>query len=324
MDSIFWLVFVILLVVVENVYFLIAKKAGIVDRPNHRTMHEGAVIRGGGIIFYLAVLLYEAIFTGLGLSFMLGISALAIISFVDDLKHLPSALRSSVQLLAVAALVWSLGYFSWSLVGAMVAIILFVGVVNAYNFMDGINGITGGYSLVFMVTVYTINQFWISFISSAFLWAIIAAILVFNFYNFRKKARCFAGDIGSISMAFIVIYIILQLIKVSGNPIWILLLTLYGMDTVATIIQRIFRKENIFEAHRLHLFQVGIYKGGLTHLQMTTLYMGIQLLINVVLIYIAFYISQIGIQWMAAAILLVLLAVIYAYLKFKVLKLSWK
>jgi UDP-GlcNAc:undecaprenyl-phosphate GlcNAc-1-phosphate transferase len=323
MDSAIWIVFLAALFAFEVVYFKIASYYGIVDRPNHRTMHQGETIRGGGIVFYISILLYAFWQGGLSVYFMAGTSVLAFISFIDDLHHLPSFLRSLVQVGAVTALVGSTGFFDWSVPGAVLMVIVFTGALNAYNFMDGINGITGGYSMVFMLTAYTINQFWISFVDPYFLWSIIAGLIVFNFFNFRKKARCFSGDIGSITMAYVVVYLLLLLIKKSGNPVWILLLSLYGIDTVATIIQRIFRRENIFEAHRLHLFQAGIYKGGWTQLQMATAFMIVQSVVNLLLICMVFYIPSPSIQWILALTMLLVLSVIYAYIKFRVLKIRW-
>jgi len=84
----------------------------------------------------------------------------------------------------------------------LVALIVCVGIINAYNFMDGINGITGGYSLSVLLPLIYLNTT-DNFISQDYLYVVGMSLLVFCFFNFRKKAKCFAGDVGSISIAFI-------------------------------------------------------------------------------------------------------------------------
>jgi UDP-GlcNAc:undecaprenyl-phosphate/decaprenyl-phosphate GlcNAc-1-phosphate transferase len=159
--------------------------------------------------------------------------------------------------------------------------IISTGVLNAYNFMDGINGMTGGYSLVAILTLFYINANLYQFTTNEFLAYFGLTILIFNFFNFRKKAACFAGDVGSFTIAYLMVFLILKLIVVSGQPAFILLLTLYAIDTIYTIIERLWQKQNIFKAHRMHLFQVAISRTGMPHLRMTGMYMVGQLLINI-------------------------------------------
>jgi len=163
--------------------------------------------------------------------------------------------------------------------------ILVIGTINAYNFMDGINGITGAYSLITILSLYFINESQISFTLSE--WLIVAALslLVFNFFNFRKKAKCFAGDVGSVSMAFIIIFFLLLLILKTGDIKYIGLLLVYGLDSISTILFRLIRRENIFEAHRSHFYQYLANVKGLPHLWVSALYMVVQLLVNVLIIY---------------------------------------
>ena len=146
--------------------------------------------------------------------------------------------------------------------------------------MDGINGITGVYSLVMLLTFYYINQFGVTFTDAHFITYPILASLVFLFFNFRKKAKCFAGDVGSMSIAFWVLALLGALVVKTKDFTYFLFIGVYGIDVVSTIIQRIKMKENIFEAHRHHLYQLLVNKMNWQHLSVAALYGAIQLAIN--------------------------------------------
>jgi UDP-N-acetylmuramyl pentapeptide phosphotransferase/UDP-N-acetylglucosamine-1-phosphate transferase len=150
--------------------------------------------------------------------------------------------------------------------------------------MDGINGITGTYSLITILSLYFINETQIAFVFSEWLIIVAISLLVFNFFNFRKKARCFAGDVGSVSMAFIIIFFLLLLILKTQDLKYIGLLLFYGLDTVTTLIFRLIRRENIFEAHRNHFYQHLANVKGWPHLRVSALYLVVQLMMNAVII----------------------------------------
>lgn len=150
--------------------------------------------------------------------------------------------------------------------------------------MDGINGITGGYSLLTIGSLYYINQYVVGFTSNGLLLVVGLALFVFNFFNFRKKAKCFAGDVGSVSIAFIIVFLIGQLILKTHHVSYIFLLLIYGTDTAFTVFFRKIRGENIFEAHRSHFYQHLSNQRKYSHLLVSFLYIVAQLLINVLLI----------------------------------------
>lgn len=284
-DYLFYLLIALALFLVEIFYFQLAASFGIVDRPNHRSSHRNLTIRGGGIIFPIAIILYS-FFNGFAYPlFILGLFIISMISFFDDLKPLSRIIRLVGHLAAVFLLFHEAGlegYAFWilTLVGVVV-----IGTINAYNFMDGINGIIGSYSLITILCLYFINESHISFVKSEWLIVSALALLVFNFFNFRKKAKCFAGDVGSVSMAFIIIFFLLLLIIQSGDLKYIALLLIYGLDTVTTIIFRLIRRENIFEAHRSHFYQYLANVKGWPHLGVSVLYMLVQGLVNWLIIY---------------------------------------
>ncbi|WP_231427191.1 glycosyltransferase family 4 protein [Pedobacter sp. Leaf250] len=265
-------------------YLQIANRYNIIDEPNKRSSHAVYTIRGGGIIFPIGMLL-EFIFSGYQYGwFIVGLMFISAISFLDDLKNQDLKLRFSIHLLAVSLLFYQLDFyvFPWYIV--LMSLIFVIGGINAINFMDGINGITGSYSLITLLSLLYINIEYIQFINHMIIIATITAVLVFNFFNFRRIARCFAGDVGSVSIAFILLFFILKLITMTGNLNYILLLLVYGLDVVTTIFFRILRKENIFEAHRSHFYQFLVNEKSIPHLKVSFIYGAVQMAVNLCLI----------------------------------------
>ncbi|NDP22477.1 MAG: glycosyltransferase family 4 protein [Paludibacter sp.] len=246
----------ILLFAAELAYFKVADHFNIIDKPNERSSHTTVTLRGGGIIFYIGILFYF-IFNGFQYPwFFLGLTLISVISFADDIHPRSNKLRLIVHFIAMGLMFYEWNLFSFPWYFSIIALIICTGILNAYNFMDGINGITGGYSLVVTAALWYINSYQIQFIDNELIYALLSAIIVFNFFNFRTKAKCFAGDVGAISIAFIVIFLLGKLIIETADYSYIVLLVVYGVDTVLTIIHRLILKENIFEAHRKHAYQL--------------------------------------------------------------------
>lgn len=276
---IFAIVFV-LLVLMELAYFFFAKRYNIIDKPNSRSSHTTVTLRGGGIIFLFAVWLFYFFFGGLYPWFVVAVTLVGLISFADDIKSLPDSIRLVVQFVAMGLMFYQFGilnFHDWWMV--IVALIVCVGITNAYNFMDGINGITGAYSLAVLAPLAWIDQEK-NFISLPFIGIVALSILIFLFFNFRKKAVCFAGDVGSISMAFIVVFFLGKLIIVTGDFSYIVFLVVYGVDTVLTIIHRIQLHEHLGQAHRKHAFQLMANELHLSHTSVSLLYMVMQLVVS--------------------------------------------
>lgn len=265
-------------------YFQVADKYNIIDKPNSRSSHSVITIRGGGIIFPFAMLLYVIFFNGASLSLFLGIMIISIVSFWDDVKSLPNRFRVSVHLLAVSAMLFSVNAFQlWPVWIIPTVFVLIIGTINAYNFMDGINGLTGLYSLITLAFILYLNLD-ISFTDNAFIICPMIASSIFLLFNFRKKAKCFAGDVGSVSIGFWVIALLLMVITQTGNLEYILFLSVYGVDAVLTILHRLVLRQNIFEAHRFHFYQVLANERKIPHVVVSSAYAIIQLLINTFLI----------------------------------------
>ncbi|MES2427322.1 MAG: glycosyltransferase family 4 protein [Bacteroidota bacterium] len=311
MDFLTLLIFFVIFFALELTYFKIADRYNIVDHPNHRSSHTNITIRGGGIIFSIALLLWS-LYTGWQYSwFLSGLFLISLISFIDDVNTVSNRIRIIFHLAAVALLFYQLGVYNLPLYWILLAFIFVIGTINAINFMDGINGITGGYGLIALLTLYYINKFNIAFTEEKYLLMAIIAILVFNFFNFRKKAKCFAGDVGSVSLAFIILFFLLQLMIKTGSINYLLLLLVYGLDAVTTIAFRILRKENVFEAHRSHYYQFLANERKVPHLLVAALYMLVQVIVNVLLVC---YLSQ-GIIYLVAFIFIA--AIIFLLIRFK-------
>jgi UDP-N-acetylmuramyl pentapeptide phosphotransferase/UDP-N-acetylglucosamine-1-phosphate transferase len=252
-----YIIITFVLFLLELFYFKVADRYNIVDKPNHRSAHTEITLRGGGVIFWFAALLYFLQHFEEYNLFFFGITAVSIVSFWDDIQSLSNKVRLLTQFFAISLLIYSLGIFNIVPVWGIVLIyVLAIGIINAYNFMDGINGITGLYTLAVLGSLLYVNKHVITFIDFDFIVYPMVASVVFLFFNFRKKAKCFAGDVGSITIAFWIIYLLLQLILKTEFLVWLLFLGVYGVETIATIIHRIYLKENIFEAHRWHLYQI--------------------------------------------------------------------
>ncbi len=311
-----------ILLILELLYFRIADKFNIIDKPNHRSSHTKVTLRGGGIIFPIAFVLYfvvSAVYRKDSFSpedywsFGLGLLALSTISFLDDILDLSSKLRLLFHFVAVTLLIYFLGLFTSASIWFIPLVYVFViGVLNAYNFMDGINGITGLYSLVALLSLLYVNENLINFVAHDFIIYPILGCLVFLFFNFRKKAKCFMGDVGSMGIAFWVVALIGLLMMKTGEIKWILFLAVYGVEVISTILERLKLKENIFEAHRRHLYQLLANEKKISHLKVSTLYAAIQFIINVVVIF-----SDLP-QILIFVITLFPIFVLYVYVKFKI------
>jgi UDP-N-acetylmuramyl pentapeptide phosphotransferase/UDP-N-acetylglucosamine-1-phosphate transferase len=296
-----YLIIAVLLLAAELIYFRIADKCNIIDKPNERSSHSTIVLRGGGIIFAISMLVWFVwqMFQDSGfmfqeyLPFLVGLLMVAGISFWDDVQSLPDSLRLVAQFVAMALMFWSMGIMNWSMWWVVpIALIVCVGATNIINFMDGINGITAGYALAVLIPLAlldTSSMFQVSgFIEPSYLIVAIIGVLVFCIFNFRPKgkAKCFAGDVGSIGIAFIMLFAIGKLIVQTADVTYLILLLVYGVDGCLTIIHRIMLHENLGEAHRKHAFQLMANELKIGHVKVTLLYMAMQLAVSLGFIYL--------------------------------------
>ncbi|WP_455665175.1 UDP-GlcNAc--UDP-phosphate GlcNAc-1-phosphate transferase [Phocaeicola sp.] len=300
----YYILISVLLVALELVYFRVADKFNIIDKPNERSSHTGIILRGGGIIFYFGALVFS-LFCCEYLWFTLGLTLISFISMVDDIRSVSQRIRLIFHFSAMALMFYQWGLFAFPWWAVIAVLIVCTGIINAYNFMDGINGITGGYSLVLLGVFCYVNEYIISFVDSRMIGTMIIAVLIFCFFNFRKRAKCFAGDVGSVSIAFIILFLLGKLILATGDFSWLILLAVYGADTILTIVHRIMLHENIGLPHRKHLYQLMANELGISHIGVAALYMVVQLAVAV------FYLLYPG--YMVFAVVCMVLLVFYIW-----------
>lgn len=292
----FWLypIIAVLLIAAELLYFRIANHFNIIDRPNERSSHSSIVLRGGGIVFTLSVIVWAVVMAVQGndivpyLPFVGGLVLIAGVSFWDDVHSLPDSVRLVAQFMAMALMFWSMGIMHWDMWWiVLLALIVCVGAMNIINFMDGINGITAGYALAVLVPLLLLNRR-MGFVEGSYLVVAIIGVLVFCFFNFRPKgkAKCFAGDVGSIGIAFVLLFAIGRLIVQTGDVTYLTLLLVYGVDGCCTIIHRIMLHENLGQAHRKHAYQLMANELGMSHVVVSLLYMLMQLVVSLGFIYL--------------------------------------
>jgi UDP-GlcNAc:undecaprenyl-phosphate GlcNAc-1-phosphate transferase len=281
-ENIFHLfVSLLLSIVLILVYLRIAPKYGIIDEPNKRSSHSNPTIRGAGVVFPLLFIVCIFLFghPGVLVDIIMGITLLALVSFYDDLRDVPFGLRLFAQLIAVALLFNQLFVWLWPIWLLVFVGILIIATINAFNFMDGINGITGIYGLVTAISLFVVKQ-------DVALLGLIAALVAFLFFNLRRKAKCFSGDVGAVSLAFIIAFYILNISIETRNPIWVLLLSVYGIDAAITILFRLIRKEKITLGHRTHFYQYLANEKQIPHVWVAILYGIIQALFNILFFYL--------------------------------------
>lgn len=281
------LIFVLLLIA-ELVYFRIADKYNIIDKPNQRSSHSTIVLRGGGIIFLIGAWMWSAFFGFHYPWFLAGLTLVAGVSFVDDIHSLPDSVRLVAQFAAAAMAFYQLDILHWNMWWiVLVALIVYVGATNVINFMDGINGITAGYSLAVLFPLAALNTE-DKFVAQSLIFTTIIAAIVFCIFNFRPKgkAKCFAGDVGSIGIAFIMLFLLGNVIIKTEDITWLIFLLVYGVDGCLTIIHRIMLHENLGEAHRKHAYQIMANELKIGHVKVTLIYMAMQLIVSLGFIYL--------------------------------------
>lgn len=302
-----YIIIFVLLLVAELVYFRIADKCNIIDKPNQRSSHSTIVLRGGGIIFLIGAWVWSLFFGFDYPWFLAGLTLVAGVSFVDDIHSLPDSVRLVAQFAAAAMAFYQLDILHWEMWWiVLVALVVYVGATNVINFMDGINGITAGYALAVLVPLGLLNTNYHElamnlatncssvfssdgvFVDQSLIVAAIIAAVVFCIFNFRPKgkAKCFAGDVGSIGIAFIMLFLLGNVIIKTGDITWLIFLLVYGVDGCLTIVHRIMLHENLGEAHRKHAYQIMANELKIGHVKVTLLYMAMQLAVSLGFIYL--------------------------------------
>ena len=325
-----WYTYIIIaavLLATELLYFRIADKCNIIDKPNERSSHSTIVLRGGGIIFAISMIVWLILQMVQGewcmvqnyLPFMVGLVLICGVSFIDDVRSLPGSVRLVAQFVAMILMFYQLDMLHADLWWAVIiALIVCVGASNIINFMDGINGITGAYAMASLIPLYLINsanglsaQGVSGFVDESLIITVMLADLVFCYFNFRPrdKAKCFAGDVGSLVVAFILLFMISGLVMATGDVTYLIFLLVYGVDGVLTIFHRIMLHENLGQAHRKHVFQLMANELKMSHITVSLIYAGLQLAISLGFIYLCP--NTIVAHWIYLVVAGLVLAVVY-------------
>jgi UDP-N-acetylmuramyl pentapeptide phosphotransferase/UDP-N-acetylglucosamine-1-phosphate transferase len=321
-------VIAVILLIAELAYFRIADKCNIIDKPNERSSHSTIVLRGGGVIFSLSMIVWAILMVVQGnaiaqyLPFLCGLVLICGISFWDDVKSLPDSLRMAVQIISILLMFWSMGLYTaadswlWTAVIVVVALFFCVGATNFINFMDGINGITAAYSFAMLLPILLMNR-GLGFIEESYLIVAILGVVVFSIFNFRPKgkAKCFAGDVGSIGIAFIILFALGRLMLATKDVTYIFFFLVYGIDGSLTIFHRIMLHENLGQAHRKHAYQLMANELKMSHVVVSLLYMAIQLVISLGFIYLCP--NTVLAHWIYLVVAGIVLAVAYVLFKMK-------
>ena len=263
------------------IYLKMAEKWSIIDQPNSRSSHLVVTKRGGGIIYLIALVIYMISSNFNMPSIIICGLLLGIMGFIDDVKNLDFKIKLIFQCLTIGYFLSTGSYngLEWYLLILM--FFLIISSINILNFMDGINGLTILYSLSFLISFYIINVHIIAFTDSNFLLIVILSNLIIGYFNIRKKAVCFLGDVGAITMGFIYAVLTITLILKTNSLSPLILFLVYFLDSGWTIIERLLAKENIFHPHRKHLYQLLVNEYKLSHLLVASIYFSIQALINI-------------------------------------------
>ena len=328
-----YIIIAVLLLAAELIYFRIADKCNIIDKPNERSSHSTIVLRGGGIIFAISIIVWLILQMVQGewcmvqnyLPFMVGLILICGVSFIDDIHSLPDSLRLVAQFAAMILMFYQLDMLHVDMWWAVIlALIVCVGASNIINFMDGINGITGAYAMASLIPLYLINSSnglsslsAQGFVDESLIITVMLADLVFCFFNFRPrgKAKCFAGDVGSLGVAFILLFMIGSLVMATGDVTYLIFLLVYGVDGVLTIFHRIMLHENLGQAHRKHAYQLMANELKMSHITVSLIYAGLQLAISLGFIYLCP--NTIVAHWIYLVVAALILAVAYVLFKMK-------
>lgn len=297
-----YIIIFVIIFILELAYFKIADYYNIIDKPNERSSHQTITLRGGGIIFYIGTVIWW-IFSNFSYPyFFIGLSVISFISFIDDIHNLTPKNRLTFQLLSMLLMILQLLVStnvivrneSLLIILGLVLFALFVctGAINVFNFMDGINGITGGYSLTVLLSLaYQYHHLHYNNLFSLIIISTLS-VIVFCFFNFRKKAKCFAGDVGSVSIAFILVFLLGILIFNSKDVSWLTLMAVYGVDGVMTILHRILLHENLSQPHRKHAYQLMANELKIPHVVVSSIYMVLQSVVSIIYFIFPGYLSM--------------------------------
>ncbi len=275
-----------------------APRLGLLDIPNERSSHTVPTPRGGGLAIVVATILglwlvYAVLKPGelavALLIYTLGAAQIAVVSWANDRRSLSATVRLASHALGAALGIFAFGYWhtvslpllglvSLGWLGGFITLLWIVGLTNAYNFMDGIDGLAGGQAVIAGLGWAVLGGLSRQPLVSAFGLLLAASSLGFLAHNW-PPARIFMGDVGSafLGYTFAVVAVMAAAADTRLALAGVLLLWPFVFDTALTFLCRLLKGENVFAAHRSHLYQRLILAGH-SHRAVTLLYLGLALI----------------------------------------------
>jgi len=254
-------------------------KTQLLDIPNDRSSHTQPTPRGGGLAFIVTFLLTITSTQFLNLPSSLPLlplwlilTPLALIGFIDDRTNLPAAIRYLVQLATAAIALWHFGPLPLPglpqipilIIAIPLTLIAFTALINFYNFMDGLDGLVASLTALQLafLALYLHQPLW---------WLLVAALLGFLYWNW-SPAKIFMGDVGSTVLGACIAIALLN--SPQPTQLWSALPIIFPLigDAIYTLIRRSLKQENIFQAHRTHLYQ-RLQQSGWSHSQVAIAYL---------------------------------------------------
>ena len=260
-------------------------RAGFLDLPGERSSHVRPTPKGGGVGLVVAFV-WVAVVIGLPLFFWLPLLALAILSFVNDLRSLSAGVRLAAQfmaaLLALGGALWA-GHISWPVFLILPALFFVVATTNCYNFMDGINGLAGITAVVAFACLLVFGGAAETPLFSPIM-AVMGALLGFLPFNL-PRAKLFMGDVGSIFLGFL-FGLSVCLLAVSWTELLVFASFLFPFyaDEAVTVVERLWRGESLLAPHRRHLYQFLANERGIAHWKVSALYAVIQIFVALLVV----------------------------------------
>lgn len=249
-----------------------ARKRNLVDVPNQRSSHANVTPRGGGLsivlVFLGAVLVLVTmgeIETSLTAAVVLGGGVIAAVGFIDDHSPVPAKWRFLIQIMIAVPVVVILGGlpavpvgqtdFDLGVAGDILMIVFMVWFTNAFNFMDGIDGIAASEAICIAGGALVLGSMDNGSVS-VLLSVLAAASLGFLVWNW-PPAKIFMGDVGSAFLGFVLIAVAIYASHRGAVSIWswLILSGVFVVDSTITLITRVLRGDEWFSAHRSHAYQ---------------------------------------------------------------------
>lgn len=326
MTSILLLLIIPLLLMIEMIYIQLARKYRILPTHQEQSSRSTYIVTGAGILFFISWIFFFLLNEFQYPIFTFGLLIVTLLFFIDDITPFHPALHVAINLIALTILFVQFGVYE-QLDPLHLSLMYLVGlyILHMFHFMNRINGMTGIYALSFFVSMILLSPPNLQFDIENPLYFIVISLGVFGLFNFRKKAAAFAGDVGVYSIAYLVLFFLLQLVFGRTNfiegevhhtapstfhfePKYLLFLSVYFVETILTFFFSVMHRKNIFTARSNHLYQYFSHKLKISHLLVATSYATLQLLIN-------FYVINNDITPFKAAYILAGLTAIYLFLK---------